>query len=174
MAAPVTALSSPDMDHAITVLCGRMDELFRIIERLDTKAQQAFALGSAFYAGAQALAFASFAEDDVTTPERVLVLVAAAVSTIALLVLAHRLANNLSLRRESGFSPEAIEDWYGDAVGRPGFMSANIVGLLVAVTKRREESARERANTYDSIETAARVAVILGIAESMIALTIRM
>ena len=42
-----------DLDQAISTLRARVDEEFRIAERLDSKARQAFALAAGFFAVVQ-------------------------------------------------------------------------------------------------------------------------
>src|SRR3954465_14757211 len=92
---------SGDIDNALTVLRARIDEEFRITERLDSKSRQAFALTAGFFAVVQTVAFGAFAQATVNGTERVLLLAAAVVAGGALIVVANRLTNGEELLEEA-------------------------------------------------------------------------
>src|SRR3954447_13212499 len=100
------------LDNVILVLQSRIDEQFRITERLDSKGRQGFAITAAFFGGGQAVAFSSFAADDVTSGEKLVVLIAAAFALLGLLVVGRRVTRLLHNREETEFDPDDVARWW--------------------------------------------------------------
>jgi type VI protein secretion system component VasK len=131
---------------AIEALRARIDEEFRITERLDTKARQAFALAAAVFAVGQTVAFGSFAAGNVVRSERVAILILAVMAALALALTAHKVADAEDLRRERDIDPSAIERW---ARERDDEMFAReMVVHLREVADRRAANNEKRAQVY--------------------------
>ena len=150
-----------DLDQAITVLRARIDEEFRISERLDSKARQAFALATGFFAVVQTLAFGGFAQTTVTPTERVFLLVAAVIAGGCVVVVAHRLANGEELLEEADVKPEAIVEWCDEAGNDAEFVSTRLVSELAHMARRRADNNAIRARNYDAVAFSTRWALIL-------------
>jgi hypothetical protein len=162
-----------DLETAITVLRARIDEEFRISERLDAKSRQAFALAAAFFAVVQTVTFGSFAQSSVSSDEKVGMLAAALIAGLALVVVAHRLTNGEELLDEDDVKPEAIVEWCNEAAGRPEYVSARLVGELAHVARRRADSNVIRDRNYESVAFATRWALILAGVELLVAIIVR-
>lgn len=149
-----------------------MDEEFRISERVDSKQRQAFALASVFFAVVQTVAFGSFAQDQLHTVERGIIGVLAAVASITLIVVMHRLNNAEELRDEDDINPKTIVAWC-NAADTPGYVAARLVGELSEVAQARTDSNRSRALNYDKVSVAARWSLIATGVELLTAIALR-
>jgi hypothetical protein len=163
-----------DLGQAITVLRARVDEEFRISERLDSKARQAFALGTGFFVVVQTVAFGGFAQATVNSTERVLLLAGAVVAAGALLIVAHRLSNGEELLDEADFKPEKIVQWCDEAGSDSEYVSVRLVSELAHMTRRRAENNVIRGRNYDKVVFAARWALILAGVELLTAIAVRL
>jgi hypothetical protein len=161
-----------DLAQAITVLRARMDEEFRVSERLDAKQRQAFALASVFFAIVQTVAFGGFAQGNLHSAERAVIGLFAAIAGLVLVVVMHRLNNAEELHPEDDLRPEAVVDWCNEADG-PGYVAARLVGELSDVARRRSNSNTLRAENYDSVANAARWSLIVTGVELLIAIAVR-
>jgi hypothetical protein len=142
--------------QAIAVLRGRIEEEFRISERLDSKMRQAFALAAGFFAVVQTVTFGSFAQSHVQPGERGLMLAAAIAAGAALVVIAHRVANGEELLEEADVRPEAIVDWCNEAGENEEYVSTRLVSELSYMARRRAENNAIRAKNYDAVASATR------------------
>lgn len=138
--------SGARLDLAITALRARVDEEFRITERLDSKARQAFALAGGGFAIAQTVAFGSFGQDQIHDAARYLTLGLAIIAGVALTLTAHKLTDAEDLRPEKDIEPAAIERW---ARERDDAMFAKeMIVHLREVADRRAASNAGRAELY--------------------------
>ena len=166
--------SSKDLEQAITVLRMRIDEEFRITERLDSKARQAFALAAGFFAVVQTVTFGGFAQGDVSSPERVGLLVAAVVAGVGVIVVAHRLTGSEGLLDEDDVTPEAIVQWCNAAGEDPEYVSVRLVGELSRMARSRSKNNEVRTTRYDTVALAARWSLILAGVELLVAIVVRL
>jgi hypothetical protein len=164
--------SADDLEQAIAVLRARMDEEFRVSERLDSKQRQAFALASVFFAVVQTVAFGSFAQSNLHTTQRAIIGALAVLAGMVLIVVMHKLNNAEELHAEDDIRPEAIVAWCNEADG-PGYVAARLVGELSDVARRRSNSNKERARNYDSVANAARWSLIATGVELIVAIALR-
>jgi hypothetical protein len=164
--------SADDLEQAITVLRARMDEEFRISERLDSKQRQAFALASVFFAVVQTVAFGSFAQSNLHTTQRAIIGGLAVLAGLVLIVVMHRLNNAEELHAEDDIRPEAVVDWCNEA-DSSGYVAARLVGELSDVARRRSNSNKVRARNYDNVANAARWSLIATGVELLIAIALR-
>ena len=162
-----------DLEQAIAVLRGRIDEEFRITERLDAKGRQAFALAAGFFAVVQTVAFGAFAQIGVTSGERVLLAVLAVIAGLSLIVVAYRLTHGEELLEEIDVRPDTIVKWANDAGDDPEYVSARLVTELANVANRRDANNATRAGDYDNIVDATRLALILAGVELIVAIVVR-
>ena len=162
-----------DLVQAITVLRARVDEEFRISERLESKARQAFALTAGFFAVVQTIALGGLAQDMVHTAERVWLLAAALCAGVALLVVAHRLVNGAELLEEADVKPDAVVEWCNKATD-PEYVSVRLVAELARMANRRTENNEIRAIHYDRVAYAARWAIIFALLELLTAIVVRL
>lgn len=155
------ACGGADLDQAIAVLRGRIDEEFRIAERLDSKTRQAFAFAAGFFAVIQTVAFGSFASSGVTTEERavLLILVVAAGGFVARI--ATRALAAEELQAEIDASPEAIAKWANEAGSDPEYVRVRLVGKLSKVARSRADNNETRSERYDDVVAASRLAMIV-------------
>ena len=163
-----------DLGQAITVLRARIDEEFRISERLDSKARQAFALATGFFVVVQTVAFGGFAQSTVTTDERFLLLAAAVIAAGSLIVVAHRLTNGEELLEEADVKPQKIVQWCNEADDDPEYVSVRLVSELAHMADRRNENNIIRGRNYDNVVFAARWALILAGVELLTAIAVRL
>jgi hypothetical protein len=164
--------SADDLEQAITVLRARVDEEFRIAERLDSKQRQAFALASVFFAVVQTVAFGSFAQSNLHTTQRAIIGGLAVVAGLVLITVMNRLNNAEELHPEDDVRPEAVVDWCNEA-DSPGYVAARLVGELSDVARRRSSSNEARAHNYDMVATATRWSLIVTGVELLIAIALR-
>ncbi len=162
-----------DLEQAITVLRARIDEEFRISERLDSKSRQAFALAAGFFAVVQTVAFGAFAQDNVDGLERFLMLAAAVIAAGAVIVVADRLTNGEELLEEADVTPEAIVGWCEEA-DDPEYVPARLVRELARMARRRAENNEIRARRYDRVVVSTRWALILAGLELLVAIFVRL
>lgn len=163
-----------DLGHAITVLRARVDEEFRISERLDAKSRQAFALSALFFGVVQTVAFGSFAEDSVNGTERVFLLAAVVVAGVALATVAHRLTGGEELQEEADIVPDAIVGWCNEAGDDPEYVSSRLVRELGRVARERTENNATRGRNYDVVVVATRWTLILSGVELAFAIVARL
>jgi hypothetical protein len=163
-----------DLEQAITVLRARIDEEFRITERLDSKGRQAFALAAAFFAVVQTVAFGAFAQGDVTANERVWLAGGAVLAGLSLVAIAHRLSHAEGLLEEADIRPDAIVTWANEADGDPEYVSARLVSELANVANRRNENNATRSGKYDRVAAATRLALALTGLELLVAIVVRL
>jgi hypothetical protein len=161
-----------DLAQAIAVLRSRVDEEFRISERLDSKQRQAFALASIFFAVVQTVAFGGFAQGNLNSAGRAVIGLFAVVAGVALVVVMHRLNDAEELHPEDDLRPEAVVDWCNEA-DTPGYVAVRLVGELSDVARRRANSNKLRAENYDSVANAARWSLIAIGVELLIAIALR-
>jgi hypothetical protein len=163
-----------DLRQAITVLRARIDEEFRISERLDSKSRQAFALAAGFFAVVQTVAFGAFAQSTVNGTERVLLLAAVVIAGGALVVVAHRLTNGEELLPEADVRPEAVVQWCKEAGDDPESVSRHLVVELALMARRRADNNAGRARSYDRVVFATRWALIFVGLELLTAIAVRL
>jgi hypothetical protein len=166
--------SGGDLDQAIGVLRGRVDEEFRITERLDSKGRQAFALASLFFGVVQTVAFGSFAERTIHGAEKVVLLAAAVAAGFALAAVAHRLTHGEELKEEEDIAPEAIERWCNEAGNDREYVKVRLVGELRRVARERSDNNEIRGRNYDAIVTVTRWSLILSGLELLAAIIVRL
>jgi hypothetical protein len=169
---PIGGGTEQDLEQAIRVLQARMDEEFRISERLDSKQRQAFALAAAFFAVAQTVAFGSFAQGNLHSSARALIGILAVAAALVLVMVMHRLRDGEELRTEDDVRPDAIVKWCNEA-DDPGYVSARLVGELSEVAKRRSDSNKLRATNYDRVADVARWSLIATAVELLVAVALR-
>ena len=163
-----------DLYQAITVLRGRIDEEFRITERLDSKSRQAFALAAAIFAVVQTVAFGSFGEDTVGSGERIALLATALLAGLVLVVVAHRVRNIEDLLPEEDTKPGTIVEWCNEAPrDDPEYVPSRLVGELGRVADARAANNKRRAAKYEEVEAASRLALIAAALELVLAIAVR-
>jgi hypothetical protein len=128
---------------AIAALRARVEEEFRISERLDVKARQAFALSAALFAIAQTIAL----NKEVAGTEQVLLAVLALCAVATLGMTAQKLVASEELRREKDIDPAVIEEWARDTDDE--LFAQNMVVHLREVAERRAENNESRARLYN-------------------------
>jgi hypothetical protein len=163
-----------DLDQAIGMLRSRVDEEFKITERLDSKSRQSFALASVFFAAVQTVAFGSFAQSTVNGTEKVLLLIAVVAAGAALVIVAHRLTNGEELLEEADVRPESIEQWCNEAAGDPDYVKVRLVRDLRRMARRRSENNEIRARNYDAVVVATRWALIAAAVELLAGIAVRL
>lgn len=164
-----------DLVQAITFLRGRIDEEFRISERLDSKSRQAFALAAGFFAVVQTVTFGSFAQSSITSAERVVLLVAALLAGLAVAAVAHKLTHGEELQDERDVKPDSVVGWVEEA--DPDDAEHVLVRLLSGlreVAESRTENNKIRERNYKTVATATQVALIMAGVELITALTVRL
>jgi hypothetical protein len=139
--------NSSRLDLAIAALRARVDEEFKITERLDSKSRQAFALAGGGFAIAQTVAFGSFGQAQVDGAARFVTLGLAAIAAIFLTLTAHRLTDAEELRPEEDIDPSKIEEWARD-LNDEDFAKHMVVHLRV-VAERRAASNERRAEYFN-------------------------
>jgi hypothetical protein len=164
--------SADDLEQAIAALRARVDEEFRIAERLDSKQRQAFALASVFFAVVQTVAFGSFAQSNLHTTQRAIIGGLAVVAGLVLITVMNRLNNAEGLHAEDDIRPEAVVDWCNEA-DSPGYVAVRLIGELSDVARRRSSRNKDRAHNYDMVATATRWSLIVTGVELLIAIALR-
>lgn len=170
--APVGVQDS-ELDVAIAVLRGRIDEEFRLTERWDAKARQTFALAAGFFVVVQVAAFGSFAATSIDNTERVVMAVSALVAALGLVIAAAFQAKCEEPLREHDLQPEAIETWFNDPDPQLQQVSARLVGELILTARRRTDNNAIRFDRYSRLVTTARWAMTTAGLELIIALAVR-
>lgn len=163
-----------DLDQAITVLRARIDEEFRVTERLDSKARQAFALAAGFFAVVQTVAFGGFAERTVNGDEKVALLLAAVVAGVLLVRVALRLANSEELLEEADVKPQAIVKWCNEAGNDREYVPVRLVTELARMADTRAKNNATRSGRYDQAAAATRLALIFAGMELLTAIVVRL
>jgi hypothetical protein len=166
--------SEGELDQAIAVLASRIDEEFRITERLDSKTRQAFALSAGFYAVIQTVAFGSFAQADVSGTERVVLLLCAVAAGGLLARVAHLVTRAEELRGETDIRPSAIVKWANEAGDNPEHVRSQLVTQLSDVAEKRDAENKKRGGRYDAVVDAARLALIAAGVELLVAVAARL
>lgn len=162
-----------ELDQAITVLRARVDEEFKIAERLDSKARQAFALAAGFFAVIQTVTFGSFAQDEVSTPERVLLLLVAILAGGFLAKVAHKVTSAEELHVESDLRPGAIVEWANAAGPANEYVRVRLIRGLSEVAQERHDNNEKRATRYEEVVDACRWVLIFSGVELVIAIATR-
>jgi hypothetical protein len=161
-----------DLDRVAGVLRARIDEEFRIAERLDAKGRQAFALAAAFFALVQTVSFGGFAQAEVSHTERVALVVVAAAAAAVLAWVAYRLAIGEALQDEIDVRPERLAEWTDNAEA-DDYVAGQIVRSLSDVTARRTYNNAIRSRTYDRVQLASGASLATCGIELLLALAIR-
>jgi hypothetical protein len=134
------------LELAINALRARIDEEFRIAERLDSKIRQAFALVAALFAVAQTVAFGGFTQSNVSGDDRLVIVALTVLAAIALAQTAHKVVDAEDLRGEKDIDPGYIETWARDCDDEE--FAKQMVVHLRQVADRRAENNAERAALY--------------------------
>lgn len=164
-----------DLSNALTVLRARVDEEFRVAERLDAKARQAFALAAGFFAVVQTVAFGSYQSGGINSDERIWLLGVVIFAGLALVNVAHKLRTSEELRPEADINPEAIIEWWDEApADDPDYVSLQLLRELARVARERADSNRARQTHYDGVAAAARLALIVAGVELLTAIIVRL
>jgi hypothetical protein len=174
-ARPPAGGGSGDLAQAIAVLRARIDEEFRIAERIDTKQRQSFAFAAGFFAVAQTVAFGGFAQSGFGQADRAIVAIAAVAAGFFLIVVAHRLNNGEELQPEDDLRPESIVEWANEAedAADPEYLQARLVSELARVARERTTANKQRARRYDRVAWAARASLIATGVELLVAIALR-
>lgn len=170
--ASIAQRDQADLDSALAVLRGRIEEEFRRAERLERKARGAFVLVAGFFAGAQAAAFASFGAANVTSAERFVILASALAAGASLWIVAHRLQECEGLKGEQDVPPTTIRQWCEDR-SEPRSVTANLIWTLSEVARARSASNDVRASLCKKVLSVAQLASILCGVELVLALVAR-
>jgi hypothetical protein len=161
-----------DLAQVITALRARIDEEFRMMERLDTKARQAFALVAGFFAVVQAVTFGSFAQGGVNPTERVFLAIAAILAGALVLWAGHLLREVEELQREPDINPRELVSWYEEAT-EPDHVARNLASGLKVVAEKRFDNNLEKTKRLKTLDSAARCSLILTSLELMLAIVFR-
>jgi predicted alpha/beta hydrolase len=164
---------SQDLAQAITILRARVDEEFKIAERLDSKGRQAFALAAGFFAVVQTVTFGSFAQNTITSGERPFLLAMAVLAGACVAAVGHRLTHGEDLLGEADMKPEAIVEWCNEA-DENDYVAVRLVAELSRMARRRAENNAIRAKNYDAVANAARVALVVAGVELLVAIVVRL
>jgi hypothetical protein len=167
-----SAGSDLDLQLAINALRARVDEEFRVAERLDSKQRQAFGLAAALFAVAQTVAFGSFESGSLDGAKRAIIVAAAVVAALVLVIVMHRLRNAEDLHDEDDVLPEAIVDWCNEA-DADGYVAVRLIREFSEVARRRAASNKVRSDAYDRVAEAARWSLIATGTELLIAVLLR-
>lgn len=151
-----------DLDHAIAVLRARIDEDFKVRERLDAKQRQAFALAAGFFALAQTVALRFLDTDNVLRSEQLAIAIAAAIAAAAVAITAVKLSKGEKLEDQPDFDPAAVKRWCNEAASAPSehYVSRKIVAHLVEIAEGRTAQNKTLAVSVDGVQTAAVFALI--------------
>lgn len=157
---------------AIAALRARLDEEFKITERLDQKGRQLFALATVLFAVAQAVAFGAFRQSHVSSFGLVSTGIVAIIAVVALVASGHHLANAEEPRPENDIDPAYIQRWVEEQDDQE-FGDMMIVHLR-EVAERRKASNERRVANYRRIESAARFALLITAFELAVAIAFRL
>ena len=156
----ISQRNDAELDRVLTVLRGRIDEEFRISERLDTKARQGFATAAAFFAGAQAAAVASLAQANLGSVGKLAILASALAAAIALGVVANLLHSSEKLREERDLLPEDVMEWCCN-LAEPNAIAAHLIQGLAEVASYRATSNAARVARCEDVSLAARWTLLI-------------
>jgi hypothetical protein len=165
-------IAARNLENAVAALSRRIEEEFRIAERHDSKARQAFAVAVGLFAATQITAVASINRSSVHAGARIAIVAAAIVAGLALVVVAHRLINAEEPREEEDIDPDRILAWCEEGGEKREYVSGRLVRRLSEVAKARAQSNRDRAASYSAVATSARWAFLLTGTELVIALAV--
>lgn len=165
---------SKDLDHAIATLRARIDEEFRISERLDTKGRQAFALAAAFFAVVQTVTFGSFAQSTINHGERVGMLIAAVAAGAAVAFVAFTLVSGEKPKEQEDVKPEFIVKWLNEAGDNPEYVSVRLVSELSRIARGRANNNATRTRNYDLVAAATLAALVFAGTELIVAIAVRL
>jgi hypothetical protein len=160
------------IDLAISALRDRIDEEFRIAERLDAKGRQLFVLAAGFFAVAQAVAFGSFHASAVHGVKLIVVAAVAGLGVAGLVAVGHRLANAEEPSPEEDIDPAKIEEWARDC--EDDEFGPLLLVHLRHVAEARHASNMRRVTHYAGIESMARWALIVTGCELVLAIIFRL
>lgn len=160
------------LELAVFALRARIDEEFKITERLDTKGRQMFALAAGFFVVAQAVTFGAFRQQHVSGARLLVLAALAGLAVIALAACGHLLANAEEPDKQTDIDPRAIEAWARD-LDDEGFAQHLVVHLREVAVARASVNAR-RAARYGRLESAARFALIIAAVEIGFAIAFRL
>jgi len=170
--AALSQKSDGELDRILDVLRARIEEEFRLAERLDLKARQVFALAVAAFAGAQAAAYADLANGALLSGEKVVILVVALVAAIALGALTLLVHNYERLRRETDLRPmDILERSVTDTA--QNLVSARLIVTLSEIAQSRSVGNDQRAGECRMLARSVRYALLLYIVELGLALAVR-
>jgi hypothetical protein len=161
-----------DLELALGALRARIDEEFKISERLDAKARQATALAAGYFAVIQTVAFGSYAEQNITTLERVFMLAAVVIAGCAVAAVGWKLAHGEALQEEIDIPPSVIVKWCEEAQGEED-VAAHLVRRLSTVAERRASNNGIRSTNYEAVVMATLGSVIFTTFELIIAVVVR-
>jgi len=161
-----------DLDNALGVLRERVEAEFRITERLDAKCRQAFALAAAAFTVAQASAFTSFGQAEVSTLERLMILLTALMAAAALGLTAIRLQRSEKPQAEKALDPRTVVELCRTAV-EPGIVTAGLVWNLGELGAKRVEGNERRIELTRAVASAAQATFAISGIELMVALITR-
>jgi hypothetical protein len=168
-----TAHGVADIERTIEVLRDRIDEEFRISERLDSKARQLFALAAGFFAAVQAVAFGAFGNGGLTKADRLILLVFTLAAGTVLLLVGHRLANAEEPLKECDIRPDELVEWLESGDSEEQVLLRQ-VGALAEVAKSRAANNARRKDRYDELQPIARWSLIASSVELLAAIVVRL
>lgn len=160
------------IELAVAALRDRIDEEFRITERLDAKGRQLFALAAGFFAVGQAVAFGSFHAAAVHGIKLGVIALLAGLALGGLVIAGHRLANAEEPAPEEDIDPGKIEEWARDRDDEE--FGPLLVVHLRAVADARTASNKKRVARYGGIESMARWTLIVTGCELVLAIIFRL
>lgn len=140
-----------DLQLAIEQLRARVDEEFRISERLDAKARGAFALAAGFFAVIQTVAAPTFGDGGVALGLRGLLAGVAVVAGGAVVGAAWLLVRHMELGSEDDLKPSAIERWAKESSDEH-YVGRKLVVELARVAEDRFEKNKGRADRYRDLQ----------------------
>lgn len=159
------------LGQAIELVQARIDEEMKISDRISAKGRQLFALLSAFFAVAQALAFGGFGLGQLSGVATVILAVLGAFAVVALLVCGHRVADLEELIPESYVKPAQLLEWAQG--GTDTTFGRQALVHMAGVADKRRAGNEKRARRYKKLEQSARVTLVLIGSEILIALIFR-
>jgi hypothetical protein len=165
--------SIADVEQTIGILRARIDEEFRISERLDSKGRQLFTLAAGFFAAVQAVAFTALGNEHLAASSRVVLLAFTLVAAAVLVLVGHRLANSEEPLKESDIPPDDLVGWLESGENQEQVL-LRLVGALSEVAKSRATNNATRKNRYDELQYIARWSLIASGAELLVAILVRL
>jgi hypothetical protein len=142
----------------IDALRARVDEEYRLMERLDTKARQSFALVAAFFALVQTVAFDAFGE--AATAGRLILAGLAIAAALSGLVVGHHLRNEEELQPEPALEPDRILQWWEEA-NSENYVAVRLARGLEVEANKRYANYLKKTRLYKTLDSRARLALIL-------------